>query len=113
MLFEAEDYLIIDSIMYHYLFIERHSMLDNVAKNPFWNTEDGAHWELTKDYDNDTADGIDNSGYLSLDYGVEALDYVEANGNKTYYFNAPFSAWFWFIGKLPDSVKEYFYGKMY
>lgn len=113
MLFDAENYLIMDSIMYHYLFIERHSMLDNVAKNTFWNTEDGIHWELTKNYDNDTADGINNSGHLALDYGVEALDYEELDGNKTYYFNAPFSAWFWFIGKLPDTVKEYFYGKLY
>jgi hypothetical protein len=62
MLRESEDYLILDSILYHYLFIERHTMADNVAKNTFWNTEDGIHWELTKNYDNDTADGVNNNG---------------------------------------------------
>jgi hypothetical protein len=41
MLSECEDYLIMDSIIYHYLFIEKHCMIDNVAKNTFWSTEDG------------------------------------------------------------------------
>jgi hypothetical protein len=74
MLHESEDYLILDSILYHYIFIERHTMVDNVAKNTFWNTEDGIHWELTKNYDNDTADGVNNSGKLVFNYGLEVMD---------------------------------------
>jgi hypothetical protein len=41
MLDECEDHLVMDSVVYHYLFIERHTMVDNVAKNTFWSTEDG------------------------------------------------------------------------
>jgi hypothetical protein len=60
MLNECEDYLVMDSVLFHYLFIERHTMVDNVSKNTFWSTEDGFHWNLTKNYDNDTSDGNDN-----------------------------------------------------
>jgi hypothetical protein len=74
MLFECENYLVMDSVVYHYLFIERHTMVDNVAKNTFWSTEDGLHWDLTKNYDNDTADGNNNSGILAFDYGLEVGD---------------------------------------
>ena len=105
MLRESEDYLILDSILYHYLFIERHTMVDNVAKNTFWNTEDGIHWELTKDYDNDTADGVNNSGNLVFDYGAEVMDNT-ANG--TAIFNARPSAWLHFAhGLRPLREKMY------
>mgnify|MGYP003296053787 CR=1 FL=1 len=97
MLRESEDYLILDSILYHYLFIERHTMVDNVAKNTFWNTEDGIHWELTKDYDNDTADGVNNSGNLVFDYGAEVMDNTI---NGTAIFNARPSAWLHFAHGL-------------
>jgi len=40
MLHECEDHLIMDEIVFHYLFIERHALIDNVAKNTFWHTED-------------------------------------------------------------------------
>ena len=97
MLKESEEYLILDSILYHYIFIERHSMVDNVAKNTFWNTEDGVHWELTKNYDNDTADGIDNSGHLKLSYGTEIMDNYP-NGKNI--FNARSSSWLQFAHRL-------------
>jgi hypothetical protein len=67
-----------ESLIYHYLFIERHCMVDNVAKNTFWSTEDGGNvWNMVKDYDNDTADGNDNSGKLTLHYGIEPKDVSE------------------------------------
>ena len=44
MLSECEDHLIMDSVVYHYLAIERHLLVDNVAKNTFWSTEDLKHW---------------------------------------------------------------------
>jgi len=109
MLRESENYLILDSIFYHYIFIERHSMLDNVAKNTFWNTEDGIHWELTKNYDNDTADGINNSGHLALDYGVEIMDNT-TDGKEI--FNARPSSWLHFAhGCL--SLREKMYSALF
>ena len=73
---EFEDYFIKDSALYHYLFTERHSMVDNRAKNVFVSTDDGIHWDFTKDYDNDTADGNDNEGGLTLTYGLEDTDTI-------------------------------------
>ena len=105
MLSECEDYLCMESVVFHYLFIERHTMVDNVAKNTFWSTEDGIHWNLTKNYDNDTADGNDNQGRLSLTYGIECLDVKDSISN-TYYFNAYQSVWFNFINGLYTARRE-------
>ena len=103
MLSECEDHLVMDSVVYHYLFIQRHTMVDNVAKNTFWSTEDGIHWDLTKDYDNDTADGNNNSGYLTFTYGIECLD-TAADGADI--FNASPSVWINFIHGLPVAQKH-------
>lgn len=108
MLRESENYLILDSIVYHYLFIERHTMVDNVAKNTFWNTEDGIHWELTKNYDNDTADGVNNSGHLVFNYGTEIMD--DDNKGKAI-FNARNSAWLNFVDGL-IILRETMYQKL-
>ena len=102
MLNECEDHLVMDSIVFHYLFIQRHTMVDNVAKNTFWSTEDLIHWDLTKDYDNDTSDGNDNSGYLTFDYGLEILDKTAAGGEI---YNAAPSVWLHFIHGLPEVQK--------
>lgn len=105
MLSECENYLCMDSVVYHYLFIERHSMVDNVAKNTFWSTEDGKVWNLTKNYDNDTSDGNDNQGTLSLRYGFEPGD-IDENGVSI--FNAGQSVWMTFIkGLYPACQKMY------
>ena len=103
MLDECEDHLVMDSIVYHYLFIQRHTMVDNVAKNTFWSTEDGIHWDLTKDYDNDTSDGNDNSGYLSYTYGYEFGDLDSTGGSV---FNAANSVWINFIHALKNTQKD-------
>ena len=50
---ECEDHLVMDSIVYHYVFVEQHAMVDNVCKNTFWGTDDQIHWHLCKNYDND------------------------------------------------------------
>ena len=104
MLSECEDYLCMESVVFHYLFIERHTMVDNVAKNTFWSTEDGIHWNLTKNYDNDTADGNDNQGRLSLTYGIECLD-IKDEISGTRYFNAYQSVWLNFINGLYTARK--------
>lgn len=81
MLSECEDHLIMDSIVYHYVFVEQHAMVDNVCKNSFWGTEDLVHWHLVKNYDNDTADGNDNNGKLIIPFGSEGFDTIQ-DGNR-------------------------------
>ena len=108
MLNECEDHLVMDSVVYHYLFIQRHTMVDNVAKNTFWSTEDLQHWDLTKNYDNDTSDGNDNSGYLKYTYGKEIMDKREDGADI---FNASDSVWLNFIYNLPE-VQEDLYKKL-
>ena len=108
MLKECEDHLVMDSVVYHYLFIQRHTMVDNVAKNTFWSTEDLQHWDLTKNYDNDTSDGNDNSGYLKYTYGKEVMDKREDGADI---FNASDSVWLNFIYNLPE-VQEDLYKKL-
>ena len=108
MLHECEDHIVMDSIVYHYLFIQRHTMVDNVAKNTFWSTEDLVHWDLTKDYDNDTSDGNNNSGYLVFTYGIENLDKDSAGADI---FNASDSVWIQFIHGLP-TVQEFLHKKL-
>ena len=101
MLQESQNYLIMDALVFHYLFIERHCMIDSVAKNTFWSTEDLIHWAPIKDYDNDTADGNDNEGKLTLSYGFEVLDKI---GDR-YVFNAHDSVWLNFINGLNDACQ--------
>ena len=108
MLSECEDHLVMDSVIYHYLFIERHCMIDNVAKNTFWSTEDCQHWFLNKDYDNDTADGNDNNGKFTRTYGMEVMDKLNAN---TYVFNARQSVWLNFIHGL-KTAREHMYQQL-
>jgi hypothetical protein len=108
MLHECENYLCMDSVIYHYLFIERHCMIDNVAKNTFWSSEDGLVWNLTKNYDNDTADGNDNQGKFTRHYGLEATDKIDS---KRYAFNAHDAVWFVFIYGLYDAC-AYLYNKL-
>ena len=49
----CEEYMIMDPVIYHFIFIESFLMTDNVAKNTFWSSDDLVHWEPSKDYDND------------------------------------------------------------
>ncbi len=87
--YEFENYFSLRSMLYHYLFTERHCMVDNRAKNCFvsyeYDTEaEGYRWNFCKDYDNDTMAGNDNSGGLTFTYGLEDTDMVGA----AYVFNA-------------------------
>ena len=97
MLSECEEHLVMDSVVFHYLFIERHTMIDNVAKNTFWSTEDLVHWDLTKNYDNDTSDGNDNSGHLTYSYGKEIKDGI---------YNGKESSWLNFIDNLDNTIQN-------
>ena len=75
---EYEQYFYKDSLLFHYLFTERHLMVDNRAKNVFIHTVDGIHWDFCFDYDNDTAEGCDNVGDLKYRYGLEDIDINDA-----------------------------------
>lgn len=104
MLNECEDYMIMDSVVYHFCMLERHTMVDNVAKNSFWSSRDLLHWDLSKAYDMDTADGNNNEGQMVFDYGNEATDVI---GSKTV-FNAADSVWFVFISNLYEACQTMF-----
>ena len=90
LLSECEDHLVMDSIVYHYVFIEQHAMVDNVCKNTFWGTDDLVHWHLCKNYDNDTADGNNNTGKLTIPFGAEGMDTISGgdvfNGKMNVYW---------------------------
>ena len=98
---QFEDYFVKDSILYFYLFTERFLMVDNRAKNTFFHTRDGLHWDLCFDYDNDTAMGNDNEGGLTLRYGLEDTDTI---GTKSV-FNASDS-------KLFSYIRDYMYSDL-
>lgn len=99
MLSECEDYMVMDSVIYHYVYIERHTMMDNVAKNTFWSSTDLLHWDLSKAYDMDTSDGNNNEGRLVFDYGNEYNDDV---------FNADDAVWFVFAANLFEACQTMF-----
>ena len=104
MLSECEDYLVMDSVIYHFVYIERHTMCDNVSKNTFWSSSDGLHWDLSKAYDMDTSDGNNNEGQMVFDYGYEAEDVI---GTKTV-FNANDAVWFVFASNLYEACQTMF-----
>lgn len=87
---ELEDYFIKSSVLYYYVFTERHSMVDNRAKNAFPQTEDGIHWHFCIMYDCDTGDGNNNEGDLILDYGYEDTDTI---GSKDVFNGAKSALW--------------------
>ena len=104
MLSECEDYLVMDSLVYHYLFLERHTMVDNVSKNNFWSSTDLLHWDLSKAYDMDTSDGNNNQGQLVFDYGNEFNDTI----NNIPVFNGSDSVWFVFVANLYEACQTMF-----
>lgn len=109
-----ENYFVLDSALYYYLFTERYLMVDNRAKNSFWHRgrvyitqaqynemgedkakgyivddtkaiiNDGYRWDLTFGYDFDTSLGISNTGQLVLTYGQEDVDKYATNGEYIY-----------------------------
>lgn len=72
---EFEQYGILDTFLFYYLFTETFLMIDSRAKNLFLTTFDGTHW-FPIPYDFDTAIGINNEGDLVFDYDLEDTDVV-------------------------------------
>lgn len=100
---EFLDWFILDSALYYYLFTLRYTMVDNRAKNSFWHYGkclDGKYRFEFWDYDNDTALGIDNTGVLSIPYGVEESDKDDAGSP---YFRAHESTFFTRVAKYFNS----------
>lgn len=107
---EFEEYFEPLSTLYHYVYTERHTMIDNRAKNTFPHTEDGKIWDFTFGYDMDTAKGNDNTGYLTYDFGVEDTDRVDnSNPSSRMAFNAADSVlWCNIRDLMPERVASMF-----
>lgn len=95
------DHFNLDSALFHYLFTERHTMVDNRAKNVFPHTSDLVHWDFCFDYDNDTAQGNDNEGGLTLTYGYEDMDTI---GTKSVFNAADSKLWCKLRDLFPDEL---------
>lgn len=102
---EFEDHFIKDSVLFYYLFTERHTLVDNRAKNTFWHTEDLIHWDICFDYDNDTAMGNDNEGGLTLTYGYEDTDTI---GTKSVFNAADSKIWCFVRDYMYDDLAAMF-----
>ena len=88
---EFEKHFQADNLCFTYLFTERHLMIDNRAKNTFWHYDPTTKLlSCTFDYDNDTAEGNDNEGGLTLRYGLEDTDTI---GQKDVYNAADSYIW--------------------
>lgn len=106
---EFDDYFIFDSIAYHYHVTHQFEMVDNRAKNTFYGTEDGQHWHLVKAYDGDTQMGNNNSGDLTLDYGLEDIDKLGGG----YVFNGARHTLWVNMRKLYDKNSPYYDAAFY
>lgn len=100
-----EDHFIKSSALFHYLFTERHTMVDNRAKNVFPHTTDLIHWDFCFDYDNDTAQGNDNEGGLTLTYGYEDTDTI---GTKSVFNAADSKLWCKIRDLFADDLQQMF-----
>lgn len=92
---ELGNHVVLNSVLFHYLYTLVFSQVDNRAKNTFWGWGSDGKWHLNFAYDNDTAMGNDNEGGLTLRYGYMDTDTV---GTRDV-FNASDSALFKMIGK--------------
>lgn len=106
---EFDNYFIFESIAYHYHVTHQFTMIDNRAKNTFYGTEDGQHWHLVFAYDGDTQMGNNNSGDLTLDYGLEDIDKLGGG----YVFNGARHTLWVNMRKLYDKNSEFYNAAWY
>ena len=76
---EVGNYFAINSLLYHFLYLEFYAAFDNVSKNTFysyeWDSTAGKYlWNICKNYDDDTILGCDNDGVPLADYGADFGD---------------------------------------
>lgn len=89
-----EDYMVVDSAIYYYLFTTRYTLVDNRAKNSFWHygwtgeyDESGEKirkWDLSFAYDMDTSLGLNNYGDLVYRYGYEDTDVLDGTNEEVF-----------------------------
>lgn len=77
-----EPHFVLSSVLFYTVFTTRYTMVDNRAKNSFWHfgkcdNQGNRKWDLSFDYDNDTALGIDNQGQMVFRYGYEDQDLAD------------------------------------
>jgi len=116
---EFNHWFVEDSALYYYLFTERFTMADNRAKNTFWHysrvysvpqfTGDNGYRFEFWDYDNDTSLGINNSGELTMPYGMEDIDILDSG---EYVFRAAYSVFFRRIRELMHNKLTEVYNKV-
>ena len=105
---EAQNYFIVETLQYHYLFTLFFCMVDNRSKNLFFGySKKTEKWNLCFGYDFDTAIGINNVGELKMSYGYLDTDHIGHNDNAGYVFNAYDSVIFDLIRKaFPEENAE-------
>ena len=64
------NYLDVYKIAAYYVYLMRFGAVDQTVKNAMFTTEDGLHWYYIN-YDNDTINGVENSGRLTLGYDID------------------------------------------
>lgn len=116
---EFNHWFIEDAALYYYVFTERFTMVDNRAKNTFWHYsrvysvpqftgDDGYRFDFW-DYDNDTSLAINNSGELTMPYGMEDIDRLDSG---EYVYRAAFSVFFRRIRELMATKLAEVYNKV-
>lgn len=64
------DFLDVYKVAAYYVYLMRFGAVDQPVKNAMFTTEDGKHWYYIN-YDNDTINGVENSGKLTLGYDID------------------------------------------
>ena len=67
---EKWDHLDVYKVAAYYVYLMRFGAVDQTVKNAMFTTEDGVHWFYIN-YDNDTINGVENSGALTLGYDID------------------------------------------
>lgn len=78
---EIEEYAVLDSALFYYLFTELFLMVDSRAKNAFPTVFEGEDKIVWLPYDMDTAMGINNEGALTFGYELEDIDQTETGAD--------------------------------
>ena len=101
---EAENYMVMDSFLFHQLITMVLSQVDNRAKNVFLSYSlTTKRWTVVFAYDNDTAMGNDNEGGLTLKYGYMDTDTI---GTRNVFNAADMTIWAMNRYCFPDRLHD-------
>ena len=89
-----ENYFVLDSVLYYYLFTTRYCMVDNRAKNSFWHygktgeTDSQGNpirkWDLCFTYDCDSSMSLNNYGNSVYRHGYEDIDTMDGTNEEVF-----------------------------